>query len=42
MEVRVDGNLVTTIPLVQYDVQIDNAGSDFNLVDDQLTFLETN
>ena len=42
MEVRVDGVLVTTIPLVQYDIQIDNAGSDFNLVDDQLTFLETN
>jgi hypothetical protein len=28
--------------LNQYDVQINNAGSDFNLADDILSFVETN
>jgi hypothetical protein len=42
MEVKVDGTTVATIPLNINEIQIDNAGSDFNLSDDSLTFLETN
>jgi hypothetical protein len=42
MEVKLDGTTVATIPLNLNEIQIDNAGSDFNLSDDSLTFLETN
>jgi hypothetical protein len=42
MEVKLDGTTVATIPLNLNEIQIDNAGSDFNLADDSLTFLETN
>lgn len=41
-EVRVNGTLVATIPLNQYDIQIDNAGSDFDISDDSITITETN
>jgi hypothetical protein len=34
--------LVKTIDLNQNDIQINNAGSDFDLTDDSLSFVETN
>lgn len=42
IQVQVWGTTVYTIPLNKNDIQIDNAGSDFDLTDDQLTFSETN
>ena len=34
--------MVKTIDLNQNDIQINNAGSDFDLTDDTLSFVETN
>jgi len=42
LTITVDGTLVKTIDLNQNDIQINNAGSDFDLTDDSLSFVETN
>jgi len=42
LEIVVKGVVVKTVPLNQNDIQINNAGSDFDLTDDVLSFVETN
>lgn len=42
MTVSLDGVVLYTQPINKNDIQIDNAGSDFDLTDDELSFVETN
>lgn len=42
LQIVVNGTTVQTIDLNLNDIQINNAGSDFNLTDDILSFVETN
>jgi hypothetical protein len=42
LEISVGGTLVSTIPLTLNEIQINNAGSDFDLTDDIISFVETN
>lgn len=42
LQIVVNGTTVQTVDLNLNDIQINNAGSDFNLTDDILSFVETN
>ena len=41
IEVKVDGTLVASLPTNQNDIHIDNAGSEWDLTDDELTIVQT-